>query len=97
MLKKWLFLLGVVLICACSGKKLSQDNFHKIKNNMSVAEVTNILGKPTETTIKTLGPITARSLIWKTKNSSIIIGFIDNKVVKKHYDNQGASRRTGIN
>lgn len=53
--------LALVTFFGCTGSRLTQANFEKVKEGMTVAEVERILGEPTEldsTTLPLLGTAT---------------------------------------
>jgi PBP1b-binding outer membrane lipoprotein LpoB len=61
--------------------KVTKENFNKLKGGMAEKEVTDILGKPTETEDVTVGNAKLKRLVWKSGNSSIRVDFQDGKVV----------------
>ena len=74
--------LGVamcVFLIGCGGSKVSEANYKKVTNDMTEAQVKDILGAPTEE--KSAGP--AKTSIWKSGNDTISITFMDGKVKMK--------------
>ena len=78
------FLLALSLT-ACD--KISQENYEKIQTDMSVDEVSKILGEPTETSSVELGSMSGTSSSWKSeKKGEITIKFVNGKVKSKNYN-----------
>jgi hypothetical protein len=76
-----------VLLIACS--KITQENFDKIKNNMSMKEVTAILGEPTSAESITIAGISGTSAVWKDSNAEIDIQLLNNRVTVKAFSKEG--------
>lgn len=72
----------LILLLGC-GSKLTQENFDKIQNGMSMAEVKSILGEPAEAQSVGLGPFSGVSATWKDKKTVINIHFVNDKVTLK--------------
>jgi hypothetical protein len=68
---------------ACS--KYSQQNFDKIKTNMSMKEVISILGEPTNSESVNIMGISGTSAVWKDKNAEIDIQFLNGVVAVKAF------------
>ena len=85
LLLKSLFILPLCfLLFACS--KISQKNFEKIENNMTMAQVVAILGEPTNTENISVAGISGTSAVWKNDaNGEIDIQFLNNRVIVKAY------------
>lgn len=93
--KKYLLPLVLCgLLFACS--KVSQHNFDKIKPNMTMGEVTAILGTPTNSESVNVGGISGTSAVWKEKDIQISIQFLNDKVAVKSFskDNDSKSAET---
>ena len=79
--------VGMVLLCSIlllgCGSKVSQENFDKIQTGMTQAEVTSILGNPTESNSIAFGPIGGTTSTWKENNGTITIQFVNEKVIAK--------------
>jgi outer membrane protein assembly factor BamE (lipoprotein component of BamABCDE complex) len=83
--------LGVVafslVICmslaACSGSKISQENFEQIHTGMTLAQVTAILGEPTEASSVDVAVFSGASSKWIKGDVTITIQFVNGKVVAK--------------
>jgi hypothetical protein len=77
----------VMIICmslvSCSGSKISQENFEKIKTGMPLAQVTAILGPPTESSSVDVAVFSGTVSKWKAGDVTITIQFVNSKVVAK--------------
>lgn len=71
------------LLLACS--KVTQENFNKIKPNMTMKEVISILGEPTNSDSVNIAGISGTSAIWKEKEAEIDIQFLNDKVTVKSF------------
>jgi outer membrane protein assembly factor BamE (lipoprotein component of BamABCDE complex) len=90
--RRWSHLLAVALgivICmslvSCSGYKISQENFEKIQTGMSLAQVTAILGEPTESNSVDVAVFSGTVSKWKAEGVTITIQFVNGKVVAKQF------------
>jgi outer membrane protein assembly factor BamE (lipoprotein component of BamABCDE complex) len=88
--RRWSHLMAVALclaICmslaACSSYKISQENFEKIKTGMALAQVTAILGEPTESSSVDVAVFSGTVSKWKAGDITIAIQFVNGKVVAK--------------
>ena len=89
-LRRWSHLRAVILvmvICmslvSCSSLKISQENFEKIQTGMSMAQVTAILGPPTESSSVDVAVFSGTVSKWKAADVTITIQFVNGKVVAK--------------
>ena len=79
----------VMVICmsmslvSCGSLKISQENFEKIQTGMSMAQVTNILGPPTESSSVDVAVFSGTVSKWKAGDVTITIQFVNGKVVAK--------------
>jgi len=77
----------VMVICmslaSCIGSPISQENFEKIKTGMSLAQVTAILGEPTESSSVDVAVFSGTVSKWKAGDVTITIQFVNSKVVAK--------------
>ena len=77
----------IMVICmslaSCSGFKISQENFEKIQTGMSMAQVTAILGEPTESSSVDVAVFSGTVSKWKAGGVTITIQFVNGKVVAK--------------
>lgn len=76
--KKYIFLLFFSALIACS--QVNQANFDKIKTGMTMQQVTQILGQPSDIESVDFAGISGTSATWKTKDTNIIVQFISNAV-----------------
>ena len=80
--------LGVVIcmsLVSCSGLKISQENFEKIQTGMSLAQVTAILGEPTESSSVDVAVFSGTVSKWRAGGITITIQFVNGKVVAKQF------------
>jgi len=80
--------LGIVIcmsLVSCSSFKISQDNFEKIQTGMSLAQVTAILGEPTESNSVDLAVFSGTVSKWTAGGITITIQFVNGKVVAKQF------------
>ena len=81
--------VGMILLCSIlllgCGSKVSQENFNKIQTGMTQAEVTSILGNPTESSSIAFGPIGGTTSTWKENSGTITIQFVNDKVIAKAF------------
>jgi hypothetical protein len=77
----------ILVICmslvSCSSLKITQENFEKIKTGMSLAQVTAILGSPTESSSVDVAVFSGTVSKWKAGDVTITIQFVNSKVVAK--------------
>jgi len=82
-------LLGIVLVLVMAGlwgcgSKVTLENFEKIKNGMTLAEVTALLGEPGESYSLNVGPLSGTTTKWQAQDgTTIAIQFVNGKVVAK--------------
>jgi hypothetical protein len=88
--RRWSQLRAVVLfmvIClslvSCIGSPISQENFEKIQTGMPLAQVTGILGPPTESSSVDVAVVSGTVAKWKARDVTITIQFVNGKVVAK--------------
>lgn len=72
-----------LLITACS--KITQTNFEKIQNNMTMKQVIAILGEPTSSESITIAGISGTSAVWKDRKGEIDIQFLNDQVAVKSF------------
>jgi hypothetical protein len=77
----------IMVICmslvSCSSLKISQENFEKIQTGMPLAQVTAILGPPTESSSVDVAVFSGTVSKWKAGDVTITIQFVNGKVVAK--------------
>lgn len=71
------------LLFACS--KVTQENFDKVKTDMTMKEVIMILGESTSSEAIMIAGISGTSAIWKNKQAEIDIQFLNDKVAVKSF------------
>jgi len=76
------FFLGLM---ACSGAKINQENFDKIKTGMTLAEVKAILGEPADSSSIDLAVVSGATAMWKGEGTTINIQFMNGKVIAKEF------------
>jgi hypothetical protein len=76
------FFLGLM---ACSGAKITQENFDKIKTGMTMAEVKAILGEPADSSSIDVAVISGGAAMWKGNGITINIQFMNGKVIAKEF------------
>ncbi len=72
-------------LMACSGSKMNQDNFEKIKTGMTLAEVKAILGEPADSSSIDVAVISGTTAMWKGEGITINIQFMNGKVIAKEF------------
>jgi len=72
-------------LVSCSGLKISQENFEKIQTGMSLAQVTAILGEPTESSSVDVAVFSGTVSKWRAGGIIITIQFVNGKVVAKQF------------
>jgi hypothetical protein len=79
--------LGGVLLAGCSGPAVNQGNYDKIENGMSMEEVKDILGEPTEQSAAGVSvgdmEVSGGATVWKDGDKTIMVTFQGGKVVAK--------------
>ncbi len=88
MIQKLSQFLCVALLAAFlsgCGSKINQANFDKITTDMTRPQVEAILGKPTETSTTDIGIASGGSSTWKDKNRTIVVQFLNDKVITKSF------------
>ena len=79
----------VMVICmslvSCIGSPISQENFEKIQTGMPLAQVTGILGPPTESSSVDVAVFSGTVSKWKAVDVTITIQFVNGKVVAKQF------------
>jgi hypothetical protein len=95
-MNKTLLLIPIcLLLFACS--KVTQGNFDKIKPNMSVSEVTAILGEPTSSDSINVAGISGTATTWKSNNAEIDIQFVNDKVIAKSFNKSSQDKSERAN
>lgn len=85
--KALLILIISLTLFACS--RVTQENFNKLQQNMTVGEVTAILGEPTSSDSVNIAGISGTSTVWKSNQAEITIQFINDKLIAKSFNKSG--------
>lgn len=84
-------LIAVVLcslaLIACH--RINQSNFDKIKTNMTLKEVTAILGEPTNSNSVNIAGVSGTTSVWRDGDTEINIQFLNGVVLLKTYSKGG--------
>ena len=88
-----LVILAVIVLfslslAACGASRLTQENFDKIRTGMTQAEVTAILGEPTESSSVDVAVFSGTASTWKKDGTTITIQFANSKVVAKQFSKE---------
>jgi outer membrane protein assembly factor BamE (lipoprotein component of BamABCDE complex) len=80
-------IVGVLVLCtfclvAC-GSRINSANFEKIQTGMTMAQVTVILGEPTESSSVDVAVFSGTVSKWRAGDVTITIQFVNGKVVAK--------------
>ena len=87
-MKRLLPILALLALVACS--KVTQENFAKVEEGMTEAQVIALLGAPTESNSVTVLGISGTSSRWASGDAEITIRFVNGKVALKRFDQPGA-------
>lgn len=94
-MKRILQFIGIIMltvgIVACSSK-ITQENFDKVTNNMTLEQVSALLGKPTKQTHVEIGALSGTAATWEHEKNIVSIQFIDKKVVYKNFSSNGVHK-----
>jgi hypothetical protein len=82
-----IFLIGLMLAGFVGCSKVSQANYDKISNGMTISEVKAILGEPNDSGSVEggIGDVTASAtkMVWGNDSKSITVTFVNDKVTAK--------------
>lgn len=95
-MKNHLSIVVACLLClmlAACGSSVSQENYEKVRNDMTVEEVNDILGKPTEVASFGLGGFSATTAKWAGKTHTITVTYANDKVKMKTYSENTVSEQ----
>lgn len=87
LLAKWSLAAGLSLslfLSACS-PSINQANFDKIQNDMTMEQVTALIGPPSESSSIGLGPLSGTNAVWKSDKGTITLQFVNDKVKLKSF------------
>lgn len=80
-------IISVLMFCAlcmvACGSRISQANFEKIQTGMTTAQVTAILGEPTESSSVDVAVFSGTVSKWQAGEVTITVQFVNGKVVAK--------------
>jgi outer membrane protein assembly factor BamE (lipoprotein component of BamABCDE complex) len=79
-------LVALVLCAFClvaCGSRINQANFEKVQTGMTMAQVTTILGEPTESSSVDVAVFSGTVSKWKAGDVTITVQFVNGKVVAK--------------
>ena len=77
-----------IFLTAC-GSPINQQNYDKIQNDMTLEQVTAILGPASESQSAGVGPLSGTQAVWKDKSGfTITILFVNDKVKMKNSSKQ---------
>ncbi|MFZ5448575.1 MAG: outer membrane protein assembly factor BamE domain-containing protein [Thermodesulfobacteriota bacterium] len=80
-------ILAALMVCALClwgcGSRINQANFEKVQTGMTVAQVTAILGEPTESSSVDVAVFSGTVAKWKAGDVTITVQFVNDKVVAK--------------
>jgi uncharacterized protein YcfL len=82
-MKKLMLICLCLILFACS--RITQENYDKIKPNMTMQEVTAILGKPTSSESLSIAGVSGASAVWKDKQNEIDIQFLNDRMTVKTF------------
>ncbi len=74
-----------LLLAACAGSQINQDNFDKVRVGMTQAEVKGILGEATEASSLDVAGFSGTTSTWRHGEVTITIQFVNGKVVAKQF------------
>jgi outer membrane protein assembly factor BamE (lipoprotein component of BamABCDE complex) len=75
-------------LVAC-GSRVDQAHFDRIENGMEQSRVLAILGEPTSSSSVAIGSFSGTSSVWKSKDATITITFVNGKVAFKTFAKDG--------
>ena len=79
-------LAGLLLLAVLGcGRKIDQASFARIATDMPEAEVMALLGEPDDSSIFSLGGLSAASATWEGPEGTISIQFVNGKVALKTF------------
>lgn len=79
--------LSVLLLSGCFSK-VNQQNHGRLLDGMSVSDVRQILGEPTESDSIDLGFIRGTRSVWREDGTTITVTFMQDKLQTKSFNKQ---------
>jgi hypothetical protein len=84
-------LAAALLLASCS--KVTQENFARIEEGMSEAQVIAILGSPTESNSVTVLGVSGTASRWSGGDTVITVRFVNGKVALKSFDKPAGKQK----
>jgi hypothetical protein len=82
---RFIAILSLAVCLAACGPRINQEDFNKISNGMTYAEVVKVLGEPTSSESGGAFGITAGASVWRDDKNQISIVFVNEKVASKSF------------
>ena len=79
-------LAGWLIAC---GSRVDQAHFDRIEDGMEQARVLELLGEPTSSSSVAIGSFSGTSSVWKARDATITITFVNGKVAFKTFAREG--------
>jgi hypothetical protein len=77
---------ALTLALAGCGSKLNEENFARIQDDMTEQQVIDLLGTPTETSSMGALGMSGTAAVWRDKNATINVQFVNGKVRLKQFE-----------
>jgi len=84
--RRFALILCLTLPLVACFSPINQENFSKIQDDMTMEQVTALIGQPTESSSIGLGPLSGTNAVWKNDNITITIQFFNGKVKVKTFE-----------
>ena len=84
-------LAAALLLASCS--KVTQENFARIEEGMSEAQVTALLGTPAESNSVTVLGVSGTASRWVGGDAMITVRFVNGKVALKSFDKPAGTQK----
>lgn len=90
-----LILIVILTLSACSNSRLTMENFNKItcatlnyntlqyEGGMTLEQVKNILGEPTDSASSSVMGVTSTAYVWGNEKKNITVSFYNGKAIMK--------------
>ncbi len=78
-------LLLLLFVLAACGSKVNENNYAKIEIDMTEAQVTSLLGAPTESSSINVAGLSGTSSKWMGRDGTINVQFLNGKVKAKAF------------
>lgn len=76
----------LTLALAGCGSKLNEENFARVQDDMTEQQVIDLLGTPTETSSMSALGLSGTAAIWRDKDATISVQFVNGKVRLKQFE-----------